>query len=86
MADSYSRLSSLKRSSVSLNLSFTQDMCTGTSQALSWSEMKCAFVYMIKNEPPGNVKNISPLGLERDDTVKTGRILLINKGRLFAKG
>lgn len=48
--------------------------------------MKCAIVYMIKIEPSGDVKNIGPLGLERDDAVKTSRILLMNKGRLIAKG
>lgn len=48
--------------------------------------MKCAFACRIKNEPSGDVKNIDPLSLERDDTVKTSRILLINKRRLTAKG
>lgn len=48
--------------------------------------MKCAFVYMNKIEPSGDVKSIGPSGLEREDAVKTSRILLINKGRLIAKG
>lgn len=43
--------------------------------------MKWAFVY----EPSGDVKNIGPLGLERDDVVKTSRILLVNKAKLIAK-
>lgn len=60
-------------------------MCMSTSLALSWHEMKCAFVYTPKTEPSGDVKNIGPAGLERDDVVKTGRILLINKARLTVK-
>lgn len=61
-------------------------MCLSTAWALSWNEIKCAFVYMAKTEPSGDVKNSGSLHLERDDVVKTNRILLINKGRLLANG
>lgn len=39
----------------------------------------------LKNELSGDIKNIGPLGLERDATVKTSRIPLINRGRFIAK-
>lgn len=40
----------------------------------------------LKNEPSGDVKNIGPLGLEKDDTVRNSRILLINKGKTHCQG
>lgn len=44
------------------------------------------FVSVIKIEPLDEVKSIGPLNPERDDAVKTSKILLINKGELVAKG
>lgn len=37
--------------------------------------MKYVFVYMIRIEPSGDVKDIGPLGTEGDDAVKTSRTL-----------
>lgn len=80
----------LGKETVSLSLSFTQGSLRGarvrsTSLALSWMEMKCAFVDVVKIEPSGDGKNIGPLGLESDDAMKTSRILLMNKDRPIAK-
>lgn len=89
MAASHSRIDTLKRNRV-LKSPFTQGSLLGarvlsTALALSWMEMKCAFVCTIEIEPCGDVKNVGPLGLESDDAVKTSRILLMNKDRPIAK-
>lgn len=89
VATGHSRLHSLKRSSVSLSLSFTEDLLLGAhvpkhspGSFMEWDKVRLCI--HVKTEPSGGVKNSGSLHLERDDVVKTNRILLINKGRLLA--